>query len=68
MVCLWGRSVSRLARKHDVNANQIFAWRKAYQEGCFIEAAFVPVVVTEADSLGATYMRAIIGNYAQSHN
>lgn len=28
-----GASVSRLARQHDVNANQIFAWRKAYQEG-----------------------------------
>ena len=28
-----GASVSRLARLHDINANQIFAWRKAYQEG-----------------------------------
>lgn len=26
-------SVSRLAREHGINANQIFAWRKAYQEG-----------------------------------
>nr|MBL8456587.1 transposase [Zoogloeaceae bacterium] len=42
-------SVSRLAREHGVNANQIFAWRKAYQEGRLGAPAFLPVTVTEAD-------------------
>jgi transposase len=28
-----GASVSRIARAHDVNANQVFAWRKAFNEG-----------------------------------
>jgi transposase len=28
-----GTSVSRVARRHDVNANQVFYWRKLYQEG-----------------------------------
>ena len=28
-----GVSVSRVARRHDVNANQVFHWRKLYQEG-----------------------------------
>jgi len=28
-----GTSVSRVARRHDVNANQVFHWRKLYQEG-----------------------------------
>ena len=28
-----GASVSRVARRHDVNANQVFHWRKLYQEG-----------------------------------
>jgi transposase len=28
-----GASVSRVARRHDVNANQVFYWRKLYQEG-----------------------------------
>ena len=28
-----GASVSRVARRHDVNANQVFRWRKLYQEG-----------------------------------
>ena len=28
-----GASVSRIARTHDVNANQVFAWRKAFNEG-----------------------------------
>jgi len=36
-----GASVSRLARLHDRNANQIFAWRKAYPEGRLGAAAFV---------------------------
>ena len=28
-----GASVSRVARRHDVNANQVFDWRKLYHEG-----------------------------------
>jgi transposase len=28
-----GESVSRVARRHDVNANQVFQWRKLYREG-----------------------------------
>jgi transposase len=28
-----GASVSRVARRHDVNANQVFRWRKLYSEG-----------------------------------
>jgi transposase len=28
-----GTSVARVARQHDVNANQVFYWRKLYREG-----------------------------------
>jgi transposase len=28
-----GASVARIARKHDVNANQVFYWRKLFREG-----------------------------------
>lgn len=28
-----GTSVSLVAREHDINANQVFAWRKLYKEG-----------------------------------
>jgi transposase len=28
-----GASVARIARAHDVNANQVFHWRKLYQQG-----------------------------------
>ena len=28
-----GASVARVARRHEVNANQIFYWRKLYREG-----------------------------------
>lgn len=51
-----GASVSRLARLHDINANQIFAWRKAYQGGRLGAAAFVPIVLTDTDGLEATEM------------
>ena len=34
-----GASVSRVARRHDVNANQVFHWRKLYREGRLGKAA-----------------------------
>ena len=51
-----GASVSRLARQHDVNANQIFAWRKAYQEGRLGVAAFVPIILADTDDEEAPEM------------
>jgi transposase len=42
-----GASVSRVARRHDVNANQLFQWRKLYHEGRLGTAInFLPVRVT----------------------
>jgi len=39
-----GASVSRVARQHDVNANQVFHWRKLYHEGRLGAATnFLPV-------------------------
>jgi len=29
-----GASVSVVARRHDVNANQVFKWRRQYEAGC----------------------------------
>jgi transposase len=41
-----GTSVSRVARRHDVNANQVFHWRKLYQEGRLGKTTnFLPVRV-----------------------
>ena len=41
-----GASVSRVARRHDVNANQVFHWRKLYHEGRLCTATnFLPVRV-----------------------
>ena len=28
-----GSSVARVARRYDVNANQVFAWRRRYRDG-----------------------------------
>ena len=46
-----GVSVSRIAREHGVNANQVFNWRKLYREGLLaVDGAAVttllPVTVT----------------------
>ena len=30
-----GASVSSVARRHEINANQVFAWRQLYRRGCW---------------------------------
>jgi transposase len=46
-----GASVSVVARAHDINANQVFGWRKRYREGRLevpeASRALVPVKVTD---------------------
>ena len=43
-----GASVSRVARRHDVNANQVFYWRKLYQEGRLgTTSNFLPVRIAD---------------------
>jgi transposase len=44
-----GASVARVARRHAVNANQVFYWRKQYREGRLGKSPsskFLPVAVT----------------------
>ncbi len=43
-----GSSVSRVARRYDVNANQVFAWRRRYRDGAAEPAGLrlLPVTVT----------------------
>jgi transposase len=47
-----GASVATVARRHQVNANQVFAWRQLYRQGLLEEkaageaAAMLPVKVT----------------------
>jgi len=48
-----GASVARVARAHGVNANQVFGWRRLYQQGRLERRAeerpgLLPVVVTGA--------------------
>ena len=48
-----GTSVSQVARAHDVNANQVFHWRRQYRAGWFEEkksTALSPVRITSAVS------------------
>jgi transposase len=51
-----GASVARMARRHDVSANQVFYWRKLYREerlGISIATPFLPVKV-KAERLSET--------------
>jgi transposase len=43
-----GSSVSRIARRYDVNANQVFAWRRRYRDGAAEPAALRLLPVTVA--------------------
>jgi transposase len=51
-----GASVSRVARAHDVNTNQVFQWRRQYRQGWFEEdtrktTALVPVKLARGVAL-----------------
>lgn len=51
-----GMSVSIVARRHDVNTNQVFKWRQLYKRGelggeAKAPAGFVPVGVIEHDGV-----------------
>ena len=55
-------SVAIVARRHGVNANQVFAWRRQHQRGQLVEASgagtqeavIVPVKIAEAVPVRAT--------------
>ena len=44
-----GVSVSVVARRHDVNANQVFGWRRQYRDLARVVGGFVPVVVSSTE-------------------
>ena len=44
-----GVSVSVVARRHDVNANLVFSWRRQYRELARVVGGFVPVVVSSRE-------------------
>ncbi len=49
-----GASVSLVAREHNVNANQVFAWRKLFKEGQLGDACadikLLPVALAESSA------------------
>jgi transposase len=51
---LAGASVSRVARRHDVNANQVFYWRKLYREGRLGSKQLLAVEVSKERSAAVT--------------
>ena len=49
-----GVSVSVVARRHDVNANLVFSWRREYRELARVVGGFVPVVVSSTEGAEPT--------------
>ena len=64
-----GASVARVAQRHAINANQVFAWRKRYREGRLgsgMTAKLLPVAITdervaEAEKVAVTVPPAPLG-------
>ena len=57
-----GASVARVARKHAVNANQVFYWRKKYREGRLGKGRssnLLPVAVSEIPSNKSGQVRCV---------
>jgi transposase len=48
-----GASLSGVARRHQVNANQVFAWRKLYQDGSLSAVSAGEQVVPASDLVEA---------------
>ncbi len=55
-----GASVARLAQQHQINANQIFAWRKWARDECALaqdsakdDAVFLPIAVIDGPTAAA---------------
>src|SRR6202049_4258974 len=57
-----GASVARVARRHAVNANQVFYWRKKYREGRLGKgrsSSLLPVAVSEIPSNKSGQVRCV---------
>ena len=57
-----GASVARVARRHSVNANQVFYWRKKYREGRLGKGRsgnLLPVTVSEVPSNKSGQVRCV---------
>ena len=48
-----GSSVSLVARRYDLNTNQLFSWRMIYRDGLLAGPALIPVTVA-AEPAGST--------------
>src|SRR5467141_5000326 len=57
-----GASAARVARRHAVNANQVFCWRKKYREGRLgngRSSSLLPVEVSEIPSNKYAHVRCV---------
>ncbi|MDW9253161.1 transposase family protein [Burkholderia thailandensis] len=61
-----GASVSAVARRHGVNANQVFGWRKQYQEGSLAAVKAGETVVPASELAAAVIPRFARGSEVET--
>lgn len=59
-----GASVSRVAREHDINANQVFLWRKLYRDGLLDAGAPALLPVTFEQPIARAPVAERLGRHA----
>ena len=62
-----GVSVSVVARRHDVNANLVFSWRRQYRELARVVGGFVPVVVSSTEGAASAKLLPVPPDIEPSH-
>jgi transposase len=60
-----GASVARVAQRHAINANQVFAWRKRYREGRLGKSSkLLPVTVSDIPESKSGHVGSVSGSSA----
>ena len=62
-----GASVSVVARRHDVNANQVFGWGRQYRELARVVGGFVPGVVSSTEGADPAKLLPVPTDVEPSH-
>ena len=62
-----GVSVSVVSRRHDVNANLVFSWRRQYRELARMVGGFVPVVVSSTEGAEPATLLPVPTDVGPSH-
>ncbi len=61
-----GASVARVARQHDVNANQVFHWRKLYREGLLGSTVATKLLPVFSESCWKSFLNRLLSRTSRN--